>query len=164
MNREKLGVAWAVRAALFFAGLALAGTAWGNGRDFSAFYRVSDVSLSGETASLTLTLRLFNHTTADVSNATVVLRDMLIPTRNFGTFPNVNVPAGQTVHLTGTFQVPQREYQGWQQGRRPFLMIEYADATGNNVRRPIEIAPGSVGHGVRPEAQPETLSPRAQVR
>ena len=149
MKREKFAVAWAARAALVLAGLALAGTAWGNGREFSGFYKVSDVSVSGETANLTLTLRLFNHGTADVSNATVVLRDWVIPSRNFGTFPNVNVPAGQTVQLSGTFQVPQREYQSWQQGRRPFLMIEYADATGNKVRRPIEVAPGHVRPEVR---------------
>ena len=149
MKREKFAVAWAVRAALVLAGLALAGTAWGNGREFSGFYRVSDVSVSGDTASLTLTLRLINHSSADVSNATVALRDSIIPSRNFGTFPNVSVPAGQTVQLSGTFQVPQREYESWQQGRRPFLMIEYADATGNKVRRPIEVAPGPVRPEVR---------------
>jgi predicted RecA/RadA family phage recombinase len=162
MKREKLALAWAVSAALVFAGLALAGAAWGSGRDFSGSYQVSDVSVSGDTASLTLSLRLFNHSTADVSNATVVLRDLIIPSRNFGTFPNVNIPAGQTVQLSGTFQVPQREYQSWQQGRKPFLMIEYADASGNKVRRPIEVAPGHVRPGIPPEAEPETR-PEARV-
>ena len=61
MKREKFGVVWTMRAALVLVGLALAGTAWGDGREFSGFYRVSDVSVSGDTASLTLTLRLFNH-------------------------------------------------------------------------------------------------------
>src|SRR6267378_2767367 len=90
MKREKFAVAWAVSAALVFAGLALlAGTAWGNGRDFSGSYQVSDVSVSGDTASLTLSLCLFNHTTADASNATVVLRDLIIPSRNHGTISNV---------------------------------------------------------------------------
>jgi len=149
MKRKKLGVAWTVSATLVLAGLAWTGLARADGRNFSGFYQVSDVSVSGETASLTLTLRLFNHGTADVSNATVVLRDWIIPSRNFGTFPNVNVPAGQTVQLSGTFQVPQREYQSWQQGRRPFLIMEYADATGNKVRRPIEVAPGHVRPEVR---------------
>jgi len=156
MKRKKLGVAWTVRATLVLAGLALAGTAWGNGRDFSGSYQVSDVSVSGDTASLTLTLRLFNHSSADISNATVVLRDMIIPSRNYGTFSNVSVPAGQAVQLSGTFQVPQREYQSWQQGRQPLLMIEFADAAGNKVRRPIEVAPGHVRPGTRPDAKPDT--------
>jgi len=164
MKREKFAVAWAVSAALVFAGLALAGTAWGNGRDFSGSYQVSGVTVSGDTASLTLTLRLFNHSTADISNATVVLRDMIIPSRNHGRISNVSVPAGQAVQLSGTFQVPQREYQSWQRGKQPFLMIEYVDAAGNKVRRPIEIVPGHVRPDTRPGAQPETLSPQAQVR
>ena len=152
MKREKFGVVWTMRAALVLVGLALAATAWGDGREFSGFYRVSDVSVSGDTASLTLTRRLFNHSTADVSNATVMLRDWIIPSRNFGTFPSVGVPAGRSVQLSGTFQIPQREYQSWQQGRPPFLMIEYADVAGNKVRRPIEVVPDHV----RPEARPET--------
>ena len=149
MKRKKLGVAWTVSATLVLAGLAWTGLARADGRNFSGFYQVSDVSVSGETASLTLTLRLINHSSADVSNATVALRDSIIPSRNFGTFPNVSVPAGQTVQLSGTFQVPQREYESWQQGRRPFLMFEYADISGNKVRRPIEV---SSGH-IRPEVR-----------
>ena len=152
MKRKKFAVAWVVRAVLVLAGLALAGTAQGNGRDFSGSYQVSGVSVSGDTASLTLTVRLFNHSGVDVSNATVVLRDWIIPSRNFGTFPSVGVPAGRSVQLSGTFQIPQREYQSWQQGRPPFLMIEYADVAGNKVRRPIEVVPDHV----RPEARPET--------
>src|SRR5207247_6327215 len=102
MKREKSAVAWAVPI-LVLAGLALAGMARANGRDFSGSYQVSDVSVSGDTASLTLTLRLFNHSTADISNATVVLRDLIIPSRNHGTFPNVSVPAGHALQLSGTF-------------------------------------------------------------
>jgi hypothetical protein len=160
MRHKEFGVACTVSAALVLAGLVgvglvLAGTAWGNGREFSSSYRVSDVSVSGDTATLTMTLQLFNHSTADVSNATLVLRDGIIPSRNYGTISNVNVPAGHAVQLSATFQVPQREYQSWQQGRQPFLMIEYADAAGNKVRRPIEIAPGHVRPNMRPEARPD---------
>lgn len=159
MKRKKLGVAWTVWATVVLLGLAWVGLAQANGREFSGFYRVSDVSVSGDTASLTLTLRLFNHSGADVSNAAVVLHDVFIPTRNYGTISNVNVPAEHVVQFSGTFQVPQREYQSWQQGRRPFLMIEYTDAAGNKVRRPIEVAPDRVRPnmppGTRPEIRPE---------
>jgi hypothetical protein len=154
MMRKKSAVAWTAPA-LVLAGLALAGMARANSRDFTCSYRVSDVNVSGDTASLTLTLRLINHSTVDISNATVVLRDSIIPSRNFGMIPNVNVPAGQAAQLSGTFQVPQREYQIWQQGKQPILMIEYADAAGNMVRRLIEIERTPVRPSVRPEARPE---------
>src|SRR5207249_7198308 len=97
MKREKFGVVWTMRAALVLVGLALAGTAWGDGREFSGFYRVSDVSVSGDTASLTLTLRLFNHSTADVLNETVMLCDWVITSRNLGTFPSGGVSVGRSV-------------------------------------------------------------------
>jgi len=158
MSHKKLGVAGIVSAALVFAALTWTGLARANGRDFSGSCRVSDVSVSGEAASLTLTLRLFNHSSADVSNATVVLRDVMIPTRNYGTISNVNVPAGRAVQFSGTFQVPQREYQSWQQGRQPLLMIEYTDAVGNKVRRPIEIVPGHVRPNMPPGGKPEMRS------
>jgi hypothetical protein len=157
MNGRNFRNGWIVGVALVFAGLACGGLARGNGREFSGFYRISDASVSGETVSLTLTLRLFNHSGADVSNATVMLRDRIIPSQNYGTFASVKVPAGRAVQLSGTFQISQHEYQSWQQGRQPFLMIEYADAAGNKVRRPIEIARSPI----RPEAKPE---PRPEAR
>ena len=130
--------------ALILAGLVWTGLAWANGRDFSGFYRTSDVSVSGETASLTLTVQIFNRSGADVSNATVLLSDWIIPGRNYGSFQNVDVADGRDVRLSGTFQIPQREYAGWQQGRPPNLIIQYADAAGNKMRRLIAIVRGPV--------------------
>ncbi|PYU21650.1 MAG: hypothetical protein DMG30_17135 [Acidobacteria bacterium] len=145
MNRKNLRSGWAFNATLVLAALAWAGLAWaGNGRGFSGFYRCSDVNVSGETASLTLTLRLFNHSDTTAANATVLLRDWIVPSRNYGSFPNLNIPRGQAVQVSGNFQIPQREYQSWQQGRPPSLIIEYVDASGNKVRRPIEISTGPV--------------------
>src|SRR5437879_724694 len=128
-------------AALILAGFAWAGLAWAeNGAGFSGFYHYGDASVSGDTASPILTLRLVNHSGMHVSNATVLVRDPFIRGLNYGSFPNVNIPAGQTVLLSGMFQIPQREYQNWRLGRTPSLTIEYTDAAGNHVRRPIEIA------------------------
>ena len=144
MNRKNFRNSRALNVALIWAGLVWAGLAWANGRDFSGFYRTSDVSVSGETASLTLTVQIFNRSGADVSNATVLLSDWIIPGRNYGSFQNVDVADGHDVRLSGTFQIPQREYAGWQQGRPPNLIIQYADAAGNKMRRLIAIVRGPV--------------------
>jgi hypothetical protein len=141
MNRKNVLGAWAFGAALILAGLASAGLAWEeNGREFSASYRYSEVSVSGDTATLTLAFRLFNHSGVDVSNATVLLHDWVIHDQRYGSFSGVNVSAGQTVQLSGRFQIPQREYQNWQRGRPPGLTILYADATGSTVRRPLDVS------------------------
>ena len=139
---KNLRSGWAFCAALVvLGGLAWAGPVWAeNGAGFSGFYRYSDVSVSGDTASPTLRLRLVNHSGMDVSNATVLVRDPVIRGLNYGSFPNVNIPAGQTVLLSGAFQIPQREYQNWRLGRTPSLTIEYTDGAGKQVRRPIQIA------------------------
>src|SRR5216117_4384562 len=132
MNRKNFRNSRALNVALIWAGLVWAGLAWANGRDFSGFYRTSDVSVSGDTTSLTLTVQIFNRSGADVSNATVLLSDWIIPSRNYGSFQNVDVADGRDVRLSGTFQIPQREYAGWQRSEEhtselqsPFL-ISYA--------------------------------------
>src|SRR5438309_12019200 len=119
MNHNNLRDGRVLQAALILAGLVWAGLAWANGRDFSGFYRTSDVSVSGETASLTFTVQIFNRSGADVSNVTVLLSDWIIPGRNYGSFQNVDVADGRDVRLSSTFQILQREYAGWQQGRPP---------------------------------------------
>ena len=141
MKPQNLRSGWAFSAALALAGLAWAGLASAqNGAGFSGFLRYSDVGVSGDTASPTLRLRLVNHSGMHVSNATVLVRDPVIRGLNYGSFPNVNIPAGQTVLLSGIFQIPRREYQNWRLGRTPSLTIEYTDAAGNPVRRPIDTA------------------------
>ena len=138
---KNLRSGWAMIVALVLGGSALAGLAWAeNGAGFLGFYHYSEASASGDTASPTLTLRLVNHSGMDLSNATVQVRDPVIRGLNYGSFPNVNIPAGQTVLLSGAFQIPQREYQNWRLGRTPSLTIEYTDGAGKQVRRPIQIA------------------------
>ena len=135
----------AFSAALILVGLAWTGLAWAeNAAGFSGFYHFSAVSESGDTASPTLRLRLVNHSGMDVSNATVQVRDPVIRGLNYGSFPNVNIPAGGTVSLSDIVEIPQREYQNWRLGRTPALTIEYTDAAGKQVRRPIQIAPDPV--------------------
>jgi len=138
---KNLRSGWSIIVALVLGGSALAGLALAeNGAWFLGFYHYSEASASGDTASPTLTLRLVNHSGMDVSNATVQVRDPVIRGLNYGSFPNVNIPGGQTVLLSGAFQIPQREYQNWRLGRTPSLTIEYTDGAGKQVRRPIQIA------------------------
>ncbi len=96
MNRKNFRNSRALNVALILAGLVWTGLAWANGRDFSGFYRTSDVSVSGETASLTLTVQIFNRSGADVSNATVLLSDWIIPGRNYGSFRMSTLLTGVT--------------------------------------------------------------------
>src|SRR6266568_499179 len=141
MKPQNLRSGWAFSAALALAGLAWSGLASAqNGAGFSVFYHYSDVSVSGDTASPTLTLRLVNHSGMHVSNATVLVRDPVIRGLNYGSFPNVNIPAGKTVSISGIFQIPQHEYESWRRGRTPSLTIEYTDASGKHMRRPVVIA------------------------
>src|SRR2546429_150215 len=117
MNRKNFRNSQALNVALILAGLVWTGLAWANGRDFSGFYRTSDVSVSGDTTSLTLTVQIFNRSGADVSNATVLLSDWIIPIRNYGSFQNVDVADGHDVRLSGTFQIRSEEHTSELQSR-----------------------------------------------
>ena len=138
---QNLRSGWAIIVALVLGGSAWAGLALAeNGVGISGFYHYSDVSISGDTASPTLTIRLVNHGGMHVSNATILVRDPVIRGLNYGSFPNVNIPAGKTVSISGIFQIPQHEYESWRRGRTPSLTIEYTDASGKHMRRPVVIA------------------------
>src|SRR5206468_12477615 len=112
MNRKNFRNSRALNVALIWAGLVWAGLAWANGRDFSGFYRTSDVSVSGDTTSLTLTVQIFNRSGADVSNATVLLSGWIIPGRNYGSFKTAEVADGEAASCGGTVQIPRQGSRG----------------------------------------------------
>ncbi len=116
-----------------------------NGRDFAGFYDVKDATDLGSEVQLTLLLRLFNYSDAEVADATLTLRDSLLRQKSYGSFPSVSVGDRQSVRLSGGFTIPHREYERWQRGAVPNLIIEFKDAAGKSIRRRIELVKMPLG-------------------
>lgn len=111
----------------------------GDGRDFAGFYGVADVQDLGEDVSLTLKLRVFNYSGADVSDATLRLRGNLALEDTYGSFAEVWIMTGESVRLEGTFVLPRHEYEQWEKGATPHLRIEFSDAAGRPTEQVVEL-------------------------
>ena len=117
-----------------------------DGRDFAGFYEVSEVMRFVDEFQVTLTVRVFNYSDADVNDATITLEDSFLPGEPYGSFITpVYFQDRESVRLSDRFTIPRREYEGWQEGRTPRLTIEFMDADGNTLRRPVELAQMPLG-------------------
>ncbi len=126
--------------------LAVSTAAAKDGRDFAGFYEVSEVVEFVEEFQVTLTVRVFNYSGTEVDDATIMLEDSFLPGEPYGSFITpVYFQDRASVRLSDRFTIPRREYEGWQEGRTPRLTIEFMDANGNTIRRPIELAQMPLG-------------------
>ena len=117
-----------------------------DGRDFAGFYEVSNVVELGQELQVTLTVRVFNYSDADVNDATITLEDSLLPGETYGSYLTpVYVQPRESVRLSDHFTIPRREYEYWQEGGTPSLTIKFRDPDGNTILRMIELAPMLVG-------------------
>ena len=117
-----------------------------DGRDFAGFYALSNVADLGTDYRVTLTVRVFNYSDADVSGATVTLQDSFQTDADYGAYPGtISIPDRESVRLSADFTVPREEYDRWQSGDTPRLRMDYQNNSGNAVRRIIELAQGPAG-------------------
>jgi hypothetical protein len=116
--------------------------AWGeNGRDFSAMYDLGPATAVDPThVSVKLSLRLQNHSGADLTNATIFLADRLRPGK-IGMPLKTGVTAAYrgVAKVSGTVTVTTEEYGRWQRGGHPSLVIRVWARNGRQVDRPIEL-------------------------
>ena len=114
-----------------------------DGRDFAGFYEVTNpLDLGNGTFQVTLAVRIFNYSDADVANATVILQDSGPSTQDYGYYPgSVSIADRESLKVSGDFNISADEYNRWQDSSMPSLRIEYQDINGNSVRRTIEVTP-----------------------
>src|ERR1700730_8488700 len=79
-----------------------------DGRDFAGTYGFTDVQEQGDMVQLTLHLRLFNNSDADIKGAVIVLREGWTGVALRGSFPTVKVWAkNHDVQLSQQFTIPK---------------------------------------------------------
>jgi hypothetical protein len=112
-----------------------------NGRDFSASYDLKDVSpVAANQVSVTLSLRLQNHSGADVADAEVSLQDIVQESSALGVFPmHLSLMNHAVAKLSGAFIVPTRYVTQWRTGQGPRIVVRVVSDTGHAIRRPVEL-------------------------
>ncbi len=116
-----------------------------NDRDFAGFYSYQKTADLSDNKQVTLTLLLLNFSGADVSGATVVVQSTLPFRQAFGNIADVSVNDNGNVSVSGSLTIPEAEYQRWQAGAQPLLIIEYTDDAGNPVQQPVDLIPSVAG-------------------
>ena len=123
--------------------------AWATGgRDFAALYQLSQVSDLGEQVRVSLALRFFNYSGADITGATVSLQESKHPWLSHGAFQSVSVGQSSSIRLHDTFLIPKDEYERWRRGATPYVRITFKDGKGKPQQEKIQLLPGFVGRGL----------------
>lgn len=117
-----------------------------DGRDFAGVYGFTDVQEHGDMVSLTLHLRLFNNSEADIKGAIVTLMEGPTGVGLRGAFPTVKVwRKNQDVKLSQQFTIPKREYEDWlRPPAQPNVVVIYQDANGQTWEKGAQMRPRPV--------------------
>jgi hypothetical protein len=116
-----------------------------DGRDFAGVYAVTNVADLGDAVQVTLSVHLHNYSDADLSEATVSVRDSAASDVEFGSFAGlVSIPDRASARLSGSFLVSPLEYGRWLEGQDPSLWIQFLSATGEQTSRSVQVIPGLV--------------------
>jgi hypothetical protein len=129
-----------------------------HGRNFAGEFQVRNVVDEGSIIKFELHVKVVNFSGADLSNATLTLADRRPghrpDTMDYqGSFTEVSIPYHKWIELDGSFMAPVREYQQWQRGAAPILVVTYFDETGKEHRDPVELRPALSGGLPKGEGQ-----------
>ncbi len=145
MKKNKFGLGSNIGALALLALVCAMPAIAANGRDFAGLYQYRKLGDVDNQTQVTLSVRLFNYSGADVSGAVVTLEDGLLPGQGYGSIASVTIDDGGATSLSGNFTIPESEYQRWQTGVLPRLYIDYTDRNRSRARRLIELAPAPLG-------------------
>lgn len=111
-----------------------------DGRDFMAYYDVSNVAAASSNVTLTLRLRLFNYGKNNIQQGAVALYNSEPNPAALGGFPAMKLlRAHHDADLAQQFTISRREFDRWQRGATPALFFLYKDAKGHVVRSHIDL-------------------------
>ena len=112
-----------------------------DGRDFSGYYAVSNVQDSGGKVSFTLTVQVFNNSDADVKQPVVALMESRPGGPPLGGFGPVKLmKKGLDVTVAHDFSVSRVEYERWQSGLSPTVVVLSKDASGKALQRGVQLS------------------------
>jgi hypothetical protein len=114
-----------------------------DGRDFAGVYGFTDVQEQGDMVRLTLHLRLFNNSEADIKGAVITLMEGPTGLALRGNFPTVKVwRKNKDVKLSQQFTISKSEYRDWlRPPAQPNVVIIYQDANGQTWEKGAQMRP-----------------------
>ncbi len=117
-----------------------------NGRNFAGSYQLLNV-IQGSAVQFDIKANVINNSGQSIQNATVTIdtpgiHPIPLEAADFqGSITGVKVAYHKVATLSGTFTVSLREYQQWQRGALPNMVITYINTAGKEVHDHVELAP-----------------------
>jgi hypothetical protein len=102
----------------------------------SGSYQVLAKADTGNKTTVRLRLHVTNQGSASLSILRIALRDFSHSTRDQVRACALTIPAGRTAESSQQFTVPRNEYEAWQRGNVPTVVLEVVTPSG---RRTIEV-------------------------
>ena len=117
-------------------------------------YLIKSTRQNGKAVNLTISFRLFNHSTGDLKNASLMLADHMpaLPSKTpptpgvlpsqFNNYGAVSIPAiashKELVINNAKFSIPALEYKQWQAGAHAVFVLTYVEK-GSRVEVPVQL-------------------------
>ena len=104
-----------------------------DGRDFAGHYDLTRITEKGSQVELTLSLRLFNYSGADLKQVVVSVRPAPPAPGVLATFAPVKLwRSGADVTISQQLTVPREQFQRWSGRSQPPIFVGYTDANGHS--------------------------------
>ena len=99
----------------------------------SGSYEVLAKADTGDKTTVRLQVHLTNQGSASLSIQRIALRDFSHHTRDQVRACALTIPAGSTAHSNQQFTVPRIEYEAWQRGNMPTVVLELMTPSGRRM-------------------------------
>jgi hypothetical protein len=150
MRANAKGVLRPAAVAALFLAFAICALA-NNGRAFMAYYTINNVSEAGNNVHLTLQLKIFNYSGADIHQGAVALYNSELMAAPLGGFNAVKLfRAHHDVDLAQQFTIPKDEFRRWQSGANPALFFLYKNAKGQVLKSHIDLVRRPLPPAIQP--------------
>ena len=121
-----------------------------NGQDFAGVFSITDMVDAVDEVTVSLSLKIFNNSGADVTNATVGI-EQFPPGAPLYEFPS-HVDIDYGAHITVTepvLVIPRTVYEHWGQGAIPLVTLRHFDEEGNQRSTVVDLLPPNMNMEVR---------------
>jgi hypothetical protein len=119
--------------------LAVASVRGGGARSVTGFYSLEGVMDLGDEVRVTVHMRLVNPSDEDYSEAKFVLRGTHPWVRIRGTVPPLLLRPHSEDSFTEDFTVQRAEYERWQKGVQPLLVMQFSTPEGKKLKQAVRL-------------------------